>query len=266
MIWPLVSTVRSVRFGHSGISTHFKLEGILAAVDLLAENDFMVKLDIKDAIYRHSYEPERQEFLEVSMTKPVLPVPSSPSGLGSVPQAKLLKLVMGLLSRSEIRCVIFVDDLLLLNQDSQALKTQLELAIALLENLWFLNNWKKSVVVLAQKLDYLGFLFDFVSMKLYIPKGNLTDLQQECQKLLKSGSTSARRLAKIIGKISDQCLVRRAILSMPLQFRHLQRLKIKRHHISAIRVMKQWSIWILNTKDNWCGGPIKQSRGTTYQL
>lgn len=203
---------------------HFKMEGIPNVVDLLQPNDFMVKLDLKDAYFGIKMSENDREYLKFRWQNQLYRFRVAPFGLGSVPRVftKLLKPIVALLRRSGIRCVIFLDDLILLNQDPETLRKQLNIATWLLQNLGFLINWEKSVTNPTQFLEYLGFNIDSVKMTMSLPERKLQDLQERCQMLLRKGETTARNLAKILGKMTAAL---RAILPAPLQYRHLQRLK-----------------------------------------
>ena len=132
---------------------HFKMEGIPSLVDILISQDFMVKLDLKDAFFSVPVSKCNRKYLCFRWENTMYQFKVAPFGLAPVPRlfTKLLKPVMALLRRSGIRCVIFLDDLIMLNQDKQTLKTQLESVMWLLQNLGFEINWEKSVISRANK-------------------------------------------------------------------------------------------------------------------
>ena len=203
---------------------HFKMEGIPNLVDLLQRDDHMCKLDLKDAYFVIPVAPRYQEYLKFRWNGVLYKFKVAPFGLGSVPRtfSKLMKAIIAVMRRSGIRCVIYLDDLILLHQEPVMLQNQLQMTISLLQNLGFIINWEKSVINPTRKIEYLGFHIDSSSMTMSLPMRKLKDLQNQYQKLLRKGQTSARQLAKIIGKMSAAV---RAILPAPLQYRHLQRLK-----------------------------------------
>ena len=74
---------------------------------------------------------------------------------------------------------------------------------------------------------YLGFIVNSVAMKLYLPEKKVADIHQQCLDLLRTGKTSVRPIAKVIGKLTATI---KAILPAPLQYRHLQHLKSQALH------------------------------------
>ena len=149
---------------------------------------------------------------------------------------KLLKPVIGLLRRLGIRMLIFLDDLLLLNQSRTDLIVDMNSTIWLLEHLGFLINWKKSVMIPSQKLEYLGFLVDSKKMSLSLPEDKIVKIQLECQLLLEQDIVSARCLSKLIGRLTSTVL---AILPAPLHYRQLQMLRSKALLRGGVKIMAQ---------------------------
>jgi hypothetical protein len=75
-------------------------------------------------------------------------------GLAPAPRifTKILKTVMAFLRRQGIRLVIYLDDILILNESKIGLKADVNTVIDLLQSLGFLINWEKSIVVPTQTI------------------------------------------------------------------------------------------------------------------
>ena len=177
------------KINQSGTNTS---KGIPSLVDILISQDFMVKLDLKDAYFSVPVSKCNCKYLCFRWENTMYQFKFAPFRLAPVPRlfTKLLKPVMALLRRSGIRCVIFLDDLIMLNQDKQTLTTQLESVMWLLQNLGFEINWKKSVISPCKQIEYLGFIVGSVAMKLYLPEKKVADIRQQCLDLLRTGKTS----------------------------------------------------------------------------
>ena len=131
---------------------------------------------------------------------------------------------VGLCRRLGIRILIYLDDLLLMNQDEQQLIVDTNSVIWILQHLGFVINWKKSIPTPQQQLEYLGFNINSAELTLALPQDKVLKIREECQQLLQERQVSARRLAKLIGKLTATVL---AVLPAPLHYRQLQMLRTK---------------------------------------
>lgn len=103
-----------------------------------------------------------------------------PFGLSSAPwvSTKLLKLVVALLRGWSICCIIFLDDLLVMQKTQRALKRTSGDMLKLLQVLDFQINWEKSAVVPTQVIQYLGLEVDSTQMTVASSENNLKDIVQ----------------------------------------------------------------------------------------
>ena len=128
--------------------------------------------------------------------------------------------------------------------------------ISLLQNLGFIINWEKSVINPTRQVEYLGFHIDSSSMTMSLTLRTLKYHQNQCQNLLRKGQTSAKQLAKIIGKI----------LLPPLQYRHLHYLKTQalfqdhQGYESMIQITPECKAelqWWIQSAPQWNGRSVK---------
>ena len=157
---------------------HFKMEGDPNLVDLLQRDDRMCKLDLKDAYFVIPVAPQYQEYLKFCWNGVLYKFNVDPFSLGSVPWTftKLMKPVTAMMRRSGIRCVIYLDDLILLHQEPVVLQHQLQMTISLLQNLGFIIKWEKLVINPTRQIGYLGFHIDSSSMTMSLPLWKSKDL------------------------------------------------------------------------------------------
>ena len=181
----------------------------------------MCKLDMKDAYFCVSVAQEHRPFLRFVWQGRTFQFRCLPFGLASCPRTftKLLKPVMAILRRVGMKAVIYLDDLLLMNESRQGLLNNRDTAIWLLTSLGFVINMEKSVLVPSQKLEYLGFLIDSRDMLFSLPHKKVVDIKTNCVMLLNSDVVTVRDVAKVTGRLTA-CAA--AVLSAPLHYRHLQ--------------------------------------------
>jgi hypothetical protein len=115
---------------------HFKMENLSSLVGLLQHQDWMCKIDLKDAFFCVKICPTHRKFLRFIWQGKMMQFCSLPFGLASAPRTftKVLKPVMALLRRVGLKVVIYLDDLLLMNQSQQGLIKDRDSVLWLLES------------------------------------------------------------------------------------------------------------------------------------
>ena len=102
---------------------HFKMEGIYSLPDLIQPQDWMVKLDLKDAYLQIPICKEHQHLLQFQWESKVYQFQCLPFGLTSAPRVfiKVLKPVMEMLRHMGIQLIAYLDDILFLHQSKEEL-------------------------------------------------------------------------------------------------------------------------------------------------
>ena len=205
---------------------HFKLEGIQALKSLVKKGDFMVKLDLSDAYFGVPILKSHRKYLRFVWRGKTFEFQALPFGLGVGPRyyTKLLKPVIAFLRRIGVRIIIYLDDMILLNQSSHMLLRDLTSLRWLLENLGFIINWKKSVWAPTQEIQYLGFLIDSVNMVIRLPSEKIQKIILKCQRLVSKKIIQVRKISEILGLMTSSL---QAIAPAPLHYRHLQMTHIR---------------------------------------
>ena len=193
--------------------------------DILRLNDWMTRIDLKDAYFSIPIHQCHQKYSRYRWEKRMYQFKCLPFGLASAPRifTKVLRPVVGYLRGIGIRSVIYLDDLLLLNQKKKSFKEHTVIALEILEALGFLVNYPKSSMTPDQAITFLGFDIDSTSKRLSLPKEEVAALKQQVRAMSKRKLVSARVLA-LIGKMSATLL---AVRPAPLHYRSLQHLKHK---------------------------------------
>ena len=100
-------------------------------------------------------------------------------------------------------------------------------AIFLLQHLGFAINLQKSKLEPNTKLEFSEVEMSLVGMTMYLPGKKVTDITNQCNKLLSEENTTLRELTSLIGKLISTY---QAVLPAPLHFRSLQM-----HQITKLR-------------------------------
>ena len=214
------------------------MEGASMTKDLLQPGDWMCSLDLKDAYLTVPIAKEHHKYLHFLWDGKVYEFTCHPFGLYSTPRVftKLLHPVMAHLRSQGLKTIIYLDDILVMHQSKEALCMEVERMSNLLEALGFTINQPKSQTIPAQQIQFLGFLVDSNLMKLLLPQEKVQSIAQSCQWLMKQSTVTIRQLFQLLGRMTAAAS---AVLSAPIQYRHLQYLKIQ-----SLKQLKSFDWWV----------------------
>ena len=242
---------------------HFKMEDIRCVKDLLNRGDYMCKLDLKDAYLSVPIAQCHRKYLKFAWQGTVYQYNVLPFGLATAPRAftKLMKPALAHLRSKGVRLIAYLDDLLIIGKDKREAEEAYQNAKSLLESLGFVINLEKSQAIGTQKMEFLGFIIDSVSMTLRLLQDKVKDVRQKCRCALQDPRLTMRELAHLIGTL---VATRLAVTPAPLHYRSLQALKIRElfHHPSYeskvfLERQSQMDLeWWVNHLEDHNGSPI----------
>ena len=134
---------------------HFIMEGTHLLRDLLQPHDWLGKIDLKGAYFIIPIWKEQRKYLRFVWKSTLPEFAFLPFGLATAPRlfTKVMKPIVALLRQVGIRLIIYLDDLLFMNQSKEGLLLDLTTARYLLENLRFVINLEKSCFTPTQTVD-----------------------------------------------------------------------------------------------------------------
>ena len=155
------------------------MEGMHLIKDLL--HDFLIKIDLKDAYFGIPLNKSSRKYIRFQWERNLYEFLCLCFGLGSAPMifTKLLKVLIALLSRINVRIIIFLDDMLLMAQTLKGSLQAKETLIFLLQNLGFVINIKKSQLTPVKEIEFLGLVINSVNMTLALPQEKDLDIQKQ---------------------------------------------------------------------------------------
>ena len=201
---------------------HFKMEGIHTLKEIVKPGDWLAKIDLKDAYFAIPIHPDHRCYLRFASKGSTYQFTCLPFGLSSAPWVftKTLKPAIALLRELGVRIIVYIDDMLLLAETRSSLRNHIAGTRYILECLGFTVNQDKSIMEPTQEIEFLGITINTKQMIMCLPTEKLKKIQADARNLLGEAVTSARKLARLIGKMNASA---RVIPPAPLFYRNLQR-------------------------------------------
>ncbi|KAI5715456.1 hypothetical protein M8J77_016281 [Diaphorina citri] len=199
--------------------------------DFLQRGDFLVKIDLSQAYFHVPIRPSHQRFLSVVYRDTLYCMTCLPFGLASAPQvfAKLTNWIANYLRNLGMRVIVYLDDFLLVNQDSVLLRSQARAAVATLQSLGWSVNLEKSVLWPVQTCQYLGIMWNPTLDSKSLPLEKQSTIQRYLLTLLQTRQWSWRIAKVLIGYLSFAAFV------IPLGKLHFRRIQWSSRHLPKTR-------------------------------
>ena len=180
---------------------HFKMEDIRTMKDIIRPRDYMAKLDLKDAYFSVPVAADDRKYLRFEWAGRVYEYTCLPFGLTSAPWifTKLFRPVLAYLLQRGVRCLMYLDDKLLLGNSPEEVKEHFNLCQKLITSLGFTINWKKTVQEPMQTIEFLGFIINSIEMTLSVSLDKLNNSITEYKRLFSNPLTTLRNLCHVIG-------------------------------------------------------------------
>lgn len=159
------------------------MENLESVRFLVRKGDWLEKVDLKDAYFTVAVKESHHKYLRFRWKGCVFEFNCMAFGLAPAPRifTKILKTVMAFLRRQGIRLVIYLDDILILNESKSGLVADINTVIDLLQSLGFLINREKSIIAPTQTIEYLGLIVDSTDPSFSLPSSKAEAVKRMCE-------------------------------------------------------------------------------------
>lgn len=143
------------------------METLKDVKNILRQGDYMCKIDLKDAYYHVPLHPHSRKFIRFRWKGKLYEGLCLMFGLGPAPRkfTKLLKVVVSMLRKLNVRLVIYIDDIILIGSTIEELVQSRDTTLFILQALGFTINWRNSVLDPSQLLEFLGVLIGSIKRR-----------------------------------------------------------------------------------------------------
>lgn len=200
---------------------HFKMDSVWTAIRLMTPNCYMASVDLKDAYYSVPIAKPHQKYLKFELNNMLFQFTCFPNGLAFCPRkfTKLMKPVFAILRQLGHLSSGYIDDSWLMGPVWDDCAKNVVDTVRLLDTLRFVVHPEKSVFIPTQKLVFLDFILDSVSMLVYLTPEKALKLKQAATDLFNCKNPTIREVAKVLGLIVSSFP---GVAYGPLHYRYLK--------------------------------------------
>ncbi|CAJ0956512.1 unnamed protein product [Ranitomeya imitator] len=181
---------------------HFRMESLCSVIASMEHGEFLASIDIRDAYLHIPIFPPHQRFFRFAVGEEHFKFRALPLGLATAPRVftKVMAAVMAILHSRGLVFLPYLDDLLVKGPSLRACEEFVRISLDTLSRLGWLINLKKSSLLPAQRISFLGMTLDTSLGLVLLPRDKVLALQQGVWKLLRPFPCSIRFGMRILGK------------------------------------------------------------------
>jgi hypothetical protein len=160
------------------------MDTISSVVELLRKDVFMASVDIADAYNTVKVDETDQKYLKFFWNNVLYKLTAMPMGYSASPRifTKILKPILAFLQRLGHTVVAYLDDIYIQAESIELCKKAVADTVSVFEKCGFLVNYGKSHLEPTQKIQYLGFELDSVTMTIKLTKEKELQYTEICKK------------------------------------------------------------------------------------
>lgn len=186
---------------------HFKQEDYRTVLKLLQKDDYLAKIDLKDAYYSVPVRRNSRKFLRFTFNDRLFEFTCLPFGLSVSPYVftKILKPFIHKAREQGITCVIYLDDILIIARNPEECKKNISVLVNMLQCLGFRINFKKCSLEPSQRCKFLGFIFDSKELTISLPTEKAQKIFDITSALTNKSTCKIRDFAAFVGLLVSAC-------------------------------------------------------------
>ena len=205
----------------------FQMEGVQQVAELIQQNDYGMLIDLKDCYLTLGLHPAHRKYCRFRSpdgSRYQWKVVSF--GTSEAPKicTKMMKPLIQILKGLGIRCLIYIDDILILDQCPRRLGVAMALAMELFQSQVGLQlKISKGQLLPSQVFQCLGIIWETSTMTCRIPDKRIKALRRTASRLLRASAHSPEVLTRDLGRFVGQVVsTMRAIRPAKRRLLHIQ--------------------------------------------
>ena len=181
------------------------MEALSSILWLIQPNNYMAKIDIKDAYYSIPIFEQHQKLLKFIHKNCLYKFTALPNGYTEGPRkfTKALKPPLAQCRKNKMAVVCYFDDLITMACDQNICINNMKEIIRNLFSLDFVIHPEKTLFSPTQTLEFLGFVINSSTMTVRLTDSRTQAIYDLCLTVLNTRKMKIRFPAKILGKFSS---------------------------------------------------------------
>ena len=190
-------------FNENVSTAHFKMQSLQTAVQLMTKGCYMASVDWKDAYYSLPIDSNDQKYLRFYWNGVKYQYTVLPNGLSSGPRdfTKISKVLYSNLRELGFLNASYIDDSFLAGDSIIECQENVRCTVEMGLNAGFIAHPEKSVLVPTQIIEYLGFVLNSMSMKVYLTDSKKEGIKKLCKEISIKKNCKIEKIAELVGKM-----------------------------------------------------------------
>ena len=198
--------------------SHFQMEGVQEVAELIQQGDYGLLVDLKDCYLTLGLHPAQRKYCRFRCPKSGIRYQwrTVAFGVSEAPRlcTKILRPLIGILKSLGIRCLIYIDDLLIIDQSPLRAARAMGIAMRLLQQEVGLQlKIEKGLLRPSRTFSCLGIVWNTQTMTCSVPAKRIKSIQNIASRLIRmsaprDGAPSAvptRDVARFTGHVISTC-------------------------------------------------------------
>ncbi|KAI2644567.1 Transposon Ty3-G Gag-Pol polyprotein [Labeo rohita] len=196
----------------------FKMLTVKTVVTQIQHHDWFVTIDLKDAYFHIEILPQHRKFLRFAFGGKAYQFRVLPFGLALSPRTftKCMDAALAPLRLQGIRILNYIDDWLILAQSREMALQHRDIVLAHMVSLGLRLNTNKSVLSPAQRMSYLGIVWDSITMRARLSPARIETIRQTMSKVRLGQEHTVLQYQKMLGLMASASTV------IPLGLLHMR--------------------------------------------
>lgn len=233
------------------LNSHFKMNSLNTAIDLMRKDCYMASVDFKSAYYSVSVRKFCRKLLRFRFDGIKYQYTCLPMGLATGPRdfTKIVKILFKILRDMGHLNTFYLDDSFLVGNTYESCAKNVIDTVNLTRKAGFTVNPEKSVFTPTKQLKFLGVILDSNNMTVSLSEDKIISIKNKILGVIKSPTVSLQYLAELVGKmVSVFC----AVTYSKLYYRQLEIEKTKALRANGFDFSKSISLSPVAREDlNW---------------
>ena len=191
------------RFNDNVEKSHFKMNSLHSAIDLMSKDHYMASVDFKSAYYSVSIKKAHRKYLRFYFEGQKYEFTCLPNGLTTGPHdfTDIVKLFFKILRENGHCNTFYLDDSFLTHKTFNGCLENVMDTIKQSRDAGFTVHPEKSVLVPVQVLSFLGFILNSKDMTVSLGAEKIANIKLKIDSALSKQEISIQEVAELVGKL-----------------------------------------------------------------